>query len=311
MQEQVLQKVKQYIAETEMIKQGCTVIAGVSGGPDSMVMLDILRRIQKEYNFFLRVVHVNHGIRGKEALRDQKTVQKICREWKIPCCVYSYDVPCLSAEWKMGTEEAGRKVRRIAFEKEKENVDLINIKCHDLKHQIRNFGNKANISNETVKELENIINIYDSNIKTNNDALDLILTEKSLLCQKKNINLKCFADCSKLNFIAEADLYSLFGNMIDNAIEAVTKIEDVNKRSISLIVRNALSCTSIFISNYYEGKIILDNNGMPKTTKANNGYHGYGLKSIKLIVDKYDGDFKIDIKDSIFMIQILFTEQKQ
>ena len=197
------------------------------------------------------------------------------------------------------------------YKQNKENVDLINIKCHDLKHQIRNFGNKANISNETVKELENIINIYDSNIKTNNDALDLILTEKSLLCQKKNINLKCFADCSKLNFIAEADLYSLFGNMIDNAIEAVTKIEDVNKRSISLIVRNALSCTSIFISNYYEGKIILDNNGMPKTTKANNGYHGYGLKSIKLIVDKYDGDFKIDIKDSIFMIQILFTEQKQ
>lgn len=119
MQEQVLQKVKQYIAETEMIKQGCTVIAGVSGGPDSMVMLDILRRIQKEYNFFLRVVHVNHGIRGKEALRDQETVQKICREWKIPCCVYSYDVPCLAAEWKMGTEETGRKVRRTAFEEEK------------------------------------------------------------------------------------------------------------------------------------------------------------------------------------------------
>ena len=197
------------------------------------------------------------------------------------------------------------------YKQNKENIDLINIKCHDLKHQIRNFGSKANISNETVKELENIINIYDSNIKTNNDALDLILTEKSLLCQKKNINLKCFADCSKLNFITEADLYSLFGNMIDNAIEAVTKIEDVNKRSISLIVRNALSCTSIFISNYYEGKIILDNNGMPKTTKSNNGYHGYGLKSIKLIVDKYNGDFKIDIKDNIFMIQILFTEQKQ
>ena len=197
------------------------------------------------------------------------------------------------------------------YKQNKENVDLINIKCHDLKHQIRNFGNKANISNEAVKELENIINIYDSNIKTNNDALDLILTEKSLLCQKKNISLKCVADCSKLNFIAEADLYSLFGNMIDNAIEAVTKLEDVNKRSISLIVRNALSCTSIFISNYYEGKINLDYNGIPKTTKVNNGYHGYGLKSIKLIVEKYHGDFKIDIKDNIFIIQILFTEQKQ
>lgn len=199
----------------------------------------------------------------------------------------------------------------IRYEESKKNVNLINLKCHDLKHQIRNFGNKANISNETVKELENIINIYDSNIKTNNDALDLILTEKSLLCQKKNISLKCVADCSKLNFIAEADLYSLFGNMIDNAIEAVTKLEDVNKRSISLIVRNALSCTSIFISNYYEGKINLDYNGIPKTTKVNNGYHGYGLKSIKLIVEKYHGDFKIDIKNNIFIIQILFTEQKQ
>ena len=119
MQEQVLQKVKQYITETEMIKSRCTVIAGVSGGPDSMVMLDILRRLQEDYECSLRVVHVNHGIRGKEALRDQKTVQKICEEWKIPCCVYSYDVPRLAAEWKMGSEEAGRKVRRAAFEEEK------------------------------------------------------------------------------------------------------------------------------------------------------------------------------------------------
>ena len=119
MQEQVLQKVKQYITETEMIKSRCTVIAGVSGGPDSMVMLDILRRLQGDYECSLRVVHVNHGIRGKEALRDQKTVQKICEEWKIPCCVYSYDVPRLAAEWKMGSEEAGRKVRRAAFEEEK------------------------------------------------------------------------------------------------------------------------------------------------------------------------------------------------
>lgn len=244
-----------------------------------------------------------------------KEVSIIICTYNILCCLMVLfllfnilDIKQLKTELTITSQLLNKAEEQ--YKQNKENVDLINIKCHDLKHQIRNFGNKANISNETVKELENIINIYDSNIKTNNDALDLILTEKSLLCQKKNINLKCFADCSKLNFITEADLYSLFGNMIDNAIEAVTKIEDVNKRSISLIVRNALSCTSIFISNYYDGKIILDNNWMPKTTKLNNGYHGYGLKSIKLIVDKYNGDFKIDIKDNIFMIQILFTEQK-
>ena len=175
------------------------------------------------------------------------------------------------------------------YKQNKENVDLINIKCHDLKHQIRGLGNKANISQDTVKELENMISIYDSTIKTNNDALDLILTEKSLFCQKNKIDLKCYADCSKLGFINESDLYSLFGNMIDNAIEAVTKIENKDKRTISLIVRNALSCTSIFISNYFEGKIRLDRNGMPITSKQNKNYHGYGLKSIKMIVDKYNG----------------------
>ena len=95
--------------------------------------------------------------------------------------------------------------------------------------------------------------------------------------------------------------------MIDNAIEAVTKIENKDKRTISLIVRNALSCTSIFISNYFEGKVKLDRNGMPITSKQNKSYHGYGLKSIKMIVDKYNGDLKIDVKDNIFIIQILFT----
>lgn len=192
------------------------------------------------------------------------------------------------------------------YKQNKENVDLINIKCHDLKHQIRNFGNKANISNETVKELENIINIYDSNIKTNNDALDLILTEKSLLCQKKNINLKCFADCSKLNFITEADLYSLFGNMIDNAIEAVSKIDNAEKRNINLIVRNIKNYVSIAVENFYEGNINLDNNGLPLTTKNNTDYHGYGFKSIKMIVEKYNGDFKISIGKEIFSVYILF-----
>lgn len=197
------------------------------------------------------------------------------------------------------------------YKQNKENVDLINIKCHDLKHQIRGLGNKANISQDTVKELENMISIYDSTIKTNNDALDLILTEKSLFCQKNKIDLKCYADCSKLGFISESDLYSLFGNMIDNAIEAVTKIENKDKRTISLIVRNALSCTSIFISNYFEGKVKLDRNGMPITSKQNKSYHGYGLKSIKMIVDKYNGDLKIDVKDNIFIIQILFTNYNE
>ena len=125
MYKDTLQKVKRFMTETGMLQNCAEIILGVSGGPDSMTMLHILNELRDEFGYRLRVVHVNHGIRGKEALRDQQMVEKICSEWKIPCAVYNYDVPALALSWKMGTEEAGRKVRRIAFEKEKGNAVAI------------------------------------------------------------------------------------------------------------------------------------------------------------------------------------------
>ena len=119
MYKDTLQKVKRFMTETGMLQNCSEIILGVSGGPDSMTMLHILNGLRDEFGYRLRVVHVNHGIRGKEALRDQQMVEKICSEWKIPCAVYNYDVPALALSWKMGTEEAGRKVRRAAFEEEK------------------------------------------------------------------------------------------------------------------------------------------------------------------------------------------------
>ena len=192
------------------------------------------------------------------------------------------------------------------YKQNKENIELINIKCHDLKHQIERFSQKGNFSQEESKELESMIDIYDTNVKTGNDVLDLIIKEKSLLCQKKNIKLKCYADCSKLNFITETDLYNLFGNALDNSIEAVSKINDYDKRRINLIVKNMMSFVSINIENYFEGQIELDKHGIPKTTKNNVQYHGFGMKSIKMIINKYHGDLKIVTDDDIFSLCILF-----
>ena len=120
MQDQIFKKVQAF-AEKNRIFQDCSlVIAGVSGGGDSMAMLDILQRFSSAYDFELRVVHVNHGIRGEEALRDQNFVEKVCEERGISCGVYSYPVPALAGQWKTGMEEAGRRVRRDAFQKELE-----------------------------------------------------------------------------------------------------------------------------------------------------------------------------------------------
>lgn len=194
----------------------------------------------------------------------------------------------------------------IRYEESKKNVNLINLKCHDLKHQLTEYAKNGKLDSELLGELENVINIYDSTIKTGNEALDLILSEKSLICQKKDIKLTCLADCSKLNFINKTDLYSLFGNLIDNAMEAVYKIQDVDKRHINLVVKNVNSFVSISIDNYYEGNIVLLDNGLPKTTKEDKDYHGYGMKSIQLIVNKYDGDLNISLDNNVFSLFIMF-----
>ena len=112
------QRIRNYILENHMIEPEMTVLAGVSGGADSMMMLSVLRRFCKECGAELSVVHVNHGIRGEEALRDQKLVEQMCRDWRIPCRVYPYSVPELAKRYKKGEEETGRLVRSRAFEEE-------------------------------------------------------------------------------------------------------------------------------------------------------------------------------------------------
>lgn len=192
------------------------------------------------------------------------------------------------------------------FRQSNENISLLNMKCHDLKHQIREYTSKRTIDEQYIKDLENIVNIYDSSVKTGNEALDLILTEKSLLCAKNCISLTCMADCSRLGFITNVDLYSLFGNIIDNAIEAVTKIGEEGKRQINITVRNINSFISIEVENYYEGDIKLDDSGLPVTTKQDKNYHGYGLKSVNMIVEKYSGDLLVSVDGNIFSLCILF-----
>lgn len=115
MQEKIYTKVCTFAEKNRIFDRCSLVVAGVSGGGDSMAMLDLLRRMQKQYGYELQVVHVNHGIRGMEAERDQMLVEKTCKDQGIPCQTYCYDVPGLSALWKNGLEETGRKVRKEAF----------------------------------------------------------------------------------------------------------------------------------------------------------------------------------------------------
>ena len=110
-------KVENYIKRHEMIRKGDVVLAGVSGGGDSMAMLAMLKGYQKKLDFALGAVHVHHGIRGEEANRDEALVRQMCDLWEIPFLAYHYPVPEIAKEKKMGLEETGRMVRREAFQR--------------------------------------------------------------------------------------------------------------------------------------------------------------------------------------------------
>lgn len=187
----------------------------------------------------------------------------------------------------------------------KENIDRINIKCHDLKHQIHQIGQGLALNQETIREIEDTVSIYDSTVKTSNEALDIILTEKSLLCSEHHIRVTCLADGEQLGFMKDVDIYSLFGNAMDNAIEAVMKIDDPEKRVIGLKIISASGLLNISLYNYFEGTVEMER-GLPITTKSDREDHGFGVRSIQQIVDKYGGLCFFEAEDGVFNLNISF-----
>ena len=114
----------------------------------------------------------------------------------------------------------------------RKNIALINRRCHDLKVQIYALRDMADSGERRryLDEIDDSIGIYDSIVKTGSEVLDTILTEKSLLCRDRDIHIQCVADGSRMGFLDPADTYAIFGNALDNAIEAVQQFADKDNR---------------------------------------------------------------------------------
>lgn len=110
------QKVIETIEKYNLIKSGDKIVLGVSGGPDSITMLDILKDLKETINFEIYVVHVNHMIRGQDAINDQKYVENYCNKNNIEFYTKAIDVQEIAKSKKIGVEEAGRIARYEAFE---------------------------------------------------------------------------------------------------------------------------------------------------------------------------------------------------
>jgi hypothetical protein len=186
----------------------------------------------------------------------------------------------------------------------KDNIDYINVKCHDLKHQIRKIGQDCSLDEQSIREIQDAISVYDSALKTGNEALDVLLMEKNLEAHKKNIRLTCIADGKELSLLSDTDIYSLLGNGIDNAMEAVEKEPEPEKRVIGLYIKTVGSFLSIHLYNYCANPPEMTD-GLPLTTSQDKRVHGYGMKSMKMIAEKYGGALNVSVENHIFNLDIL------
>ncbi len=188
------------------------------------------------------------------------------------------------------------------YEYEKRNIETINIKCHDLKHQLAAM--KGKLYEEQIRELSEAIDFYDAGIKTGNEALDVVLTQKNFYCAQHGIRLTCLLDGSRYGAVARHELYAMFGNAIDNAIEAVEKLPE-DKRVISVTEKSTGGFIAVRVENYFDGKITIEN-GLPLTDKKGEG-HGFGVKSIKMIAEKYNGGAAVSTHDDVFTLDIFLN----
>ncbi len=202
------------------------------------------------------------------------------------------------------------KKEQEQYQLSKENIALINHKCHDLKHQIRALRDASKEDmDQYLNEIEDSIKIYESIVKTGNEVLDTILTEKSLYCKDRGIKISCVVDGNQMDFINKVDLYTILGNALDNAIEAVEKFKHQEMRQIDVMIYKQQQFLVINIINPMKEQLIYEEE-LPVTTKGDKRYHGFGLKSMKYVVKKYDGFLTVSEEDGCFSLKILMPIPK-
>lgn len=180
------------------------------------------------------------------------------------------------------------------YRQSRESIDVINHKYHDLKHQIAVLRAETDDAKRSayLDGMEEEIRDYEAQNKTGNSVLDTVLTGKSMYCARHGIELTCVADGARLAFMDVMDICTIFGNILDNAIECELGIEDKKKRLIHLAVYAKKDFLVIRCENYCPGRLEFQD-GLPVTTKQDKAYHGYGIKSIRHTAGKYGGTVTI------------------
>ena len=258
MKEKVLETIKEY----NLIENGDRIVVGVSGGPDSIALLNILLEIKKEeiYNFEIVVCHINHMIR-EEASQDEEYVKEFCKKNHIECFIKQEKVEKLAKQEKCGTEEAGRKVRYEFFNE---------ILARTSSNKIATAHN-SNDNAETV--LMNIIRgsgtagLKGIEASRNNLIRPLIQCNRCEIekyCEENNLNPRIdktnFENIYTRNKIRNMLIPYIREHFNPNIIESINRLSDLSKQENEYLEKETKKIYNKILISSKNDEIILDLN---------------------------------------------------
>lgn len=192
-----------------------------------------------------------------------------------------------------------------------ESMEMVNMKYHDLKHQITALRLETDEEKrkQWLDSMEKELDIYKGIVKSGNKVLDILLESKLMRAEKYHIEVTYVVDGKLLDFMHVTDVCTIFGNALDNAIEAEVLEPDEERRMIHVSVSAQRQFVFIKVENYRSSPVMLSK-GLPKSTKSDKRNHGYGLKSIRYCAEKYNGNMTINMNREWFVLNVMIPKKE-
>lgn len=186
------------------------------------------------------------------------------------------------------------------------NIDEVNRKYHDMKHHIAAIRAEPSEwkRSEQLDHLEQSVLEYDNQVNSGNLAVDAILSAKKVSSRKLSITMTEVLDGNALDFVDPLDLATILGNAVDNAIEAASLVEREDKRLIKIAVFRQGDFAVLRVENHYRVPVQMVD-GFPLTIKRDKRNHGYGLRNVREVVERYGGSVVVSAEDNWFTLKIL------
>ena len=231
--------------------------------------------------------------------------------FRDPICAAGAGAP-IEANTELASINAQLESQHQEYLQSKENIESLGRLAHDLKHQLAALRAEVDPKHAAAgfEQLEQSVQRYSAQQHTGNPVLDVILTTKERTCADRGITFTAVADGSLLSGMSSMDIASLFGNALDNAIEATSKLPKREQRLIKLALYEQNRFIVIRVENYYDSRLKKDAEGNLRTTKRDDQHrHGFGVKSIRHIAQQYGGEVTIRTEDHWFVLTALIPRK--